>query len=143
MGEGEGGMGEGERGGSKREGEAGGGKRGGEEELGGGEQSRARAHYQPRSQTRHPPPTTRSPKAASACGPASGCAHKARRLGAKSPGATSLEAAWHARPVSLRRLGVSKRRKVQDLPFLHFEFNLIMRSDFKERGGGGRRDVMF
>lgn len=47
MGEGEGEMGEGERGGGKREGQAGGGKRGGEEDMEGGEKSRARAHCQP------------------------------------------------------------------------------------------------
>ena len=39
-------MEEGERGGVKREGQAGGGKRGGEEDMEGGEKSRARAHCQ-------------------------------------------------------------------------------------------------
>ena len=73
-------MGEGERAGSKRELEAGGGKRRGEEELGRGEQLRARAHCQPGS---HPPPTTSSPRAsklpptASACGTALERARKA------------------------------------------------------------------
>lgn len=146
MGEGEGGMGEGEGEGEMGEGEGGGRKRDekleAERELGGGEQSRARAHCKPGSQIRHPPPINSSPRASRPSRLPGRVAPPQNAPG--RPEGWEPDSAWHARPVTeTLRCGIDKKGRLGASIFYKFlRWNvIILRSDFEEeeKGGGGER----
>lgn len=112
--------------------------------LGGGEQSRARAHCKPGSQIRHPPPINSSPRASKPSGLPVRVAPPQNAPG--RPEGWEPDSAWHARPVmeTLRcergRKGWNRQERaawgVNFLQFLRWNFT-ILRSDFEEEEKGG------